>query len=278
MPPVRIHCWGGFGSQLYAALICQRLSRKLGRRSVLVFHTGGVTRRELEIEALLSGTSFHIIDDYSGSPIIKLKLAKVSKIRSALKLALTSLGIFSECNSESDWEYIRWWVFQVRGHYSYIGVNDDEIHHLFCDFQTHNVKTPAVNISLHYRLGDLVGLEQKSFIDPNRIRTALGLAKSLSPGSQTMRISSDSRHLAEDLIQESSRLDFEFPIQDNPISIIHFLADSEVFIATNSKISIWTIMLRIHISPGCINFVPYEIKEALEHNVTSNDSSGIIYY
>ena len=50
LPRVRVHSWGGFGSQLFAMIIAERLIAKKGLRQIMiVFHTSGVTERELEI-------------------------------------------------------------------------------------------------------------------------------------------------------------------------------------------------------------------------------------
>jgi len=54
--PIRVHCWGGFGSQIFACVIAKRLASLFpARKIVLIFHSSGVTRRTLEIPKGFTG-------------------------------------------------------------------------------------------------------------------------------------------------------------------------------------------------------------------------------
>ena len=49
--PIRVHCWGGLGSQLYALSTAYDLKIKYPKRKIkLVLHTGGVTKRVSELD------------------------------------------------------------------------------------------------------------------------------------------------------------------------------------------------------------------------------------
>ena len=50
LPAIKIHIWGGLGSQLYALALKIDLQKKFKtRKVVLVFHNSGVTRRDAEL-------------------------------------------------------------------------------------------------------------------------------------------------------------------------------------------------------------------------------------
>ena len=59
--PLRVHCWGGLGSQLYALAVAYDLQRKYPKRKIkLLLHTGGVTKRVSELD-FIDSIGFEII-------------------------------------------------------------------------------------------------------------------------------------------------------------------------------------------------------------------------
>ena len=65
---LRIHCWGGLGSQLYAvALIYDLLKRFPKRKITLYLHTSGATRRHSEIEGIADIFEIKQVDDFKTS-------------------------------------------------------------------------------------------------------------------------------------------------------------------------------------------------------------------
>ena len=63
--PIRIHCWGGLGSQLYAWALFERLSIRFPKRKLrLVLHTSGVTRRASDLNDLFSVDELITLDDF----------------------------------------------------------------------------------------------------------------------------------------------------------------------------------------------------------------------
>ena len=51
LPALRVHSWGGFGSQLFTAYVVLKLQKQFtNRRIKVVVHTSGVTRRVSEFD------------------------------------------------------------------------------------------------------------------------------------------------------------------------------------------------------------------------------------
>lgn len=68
MPPLKIHCWGGVGSQLYALAVYERLLVRMpNRKIIIVFHSFGVTERIFELSDYVA--DFLIENDYKTTNI-----------------------------------------------------------------------------------------------------------------------------------------------------------------------------------------------------------------
>jgi len=65
LPRIKIHVWGGLGSQLHAWYLAEALMVKHpGRKIKLVFHSSGVTRRTPEICQVLAEFKYIFVDDF----------------------------------------------------------------------------------------------------------------------------------------------------------------------------------------------------------------------
>ena len=65
VPSIKVHCWGGFGSQLFALALCNELKTKFPtRKLILILHSSGVSKRVPEIQELLVFVPYKIRDDY----------------------------------------------------------------------------------------------------------------------------------------------------------------------------------------------------------------------
>ena len=64
---LRIHSWGGLGSQLFALSLIFDLVRKFPKKRIeLIHHTAGVTRRLFEVDFMLnSKTELVVKDDFT---------------------------------------------------------------------------------------------------------------------------------------------------------------------------------------------------------------------
>ena len=62
---LKIHCWGGLGSQLLALNYYLRVQELYPRKRInLVLHTGGITARNSEIDFLSNKINLLKVDDY----------------------------------------------------------------------------------------------------------------------------------------------------------------------------------------------------------------------
>jgi len=274
LPSIKIHCWGGIGSQLFTLAVALDLNKRYPKRPIkFIFHTGGVTRRSLEIDFLPEKFRYEVKDDF-----IEIKVVKNShkfhirkKLIGLLRIVALKSYFLGSANNDAEFNKIKFWVFSIRGHYSLREISKgtaDTILNLYRDNRNLSTKknTTKSEIALHYRLGDLYYSNIKDYIDVNLISNLIiqlcGKYKVTS-----IDIYSDSVTKAMDLLKE-----FAIPCKVNSVKsssfeTINLLLDYEYFIGTNSKISIWVIILRMRNNTRSVNFYPKEIEQQLQINV-----------
>ena len=279
-PKIKIHTWGGLGSQLYAAALAIDLQEGFRYRQIeYISHTSGVTRREPAI--LFYSRNVKEKDDYK----IIISNHENSKYRKnvlffAKKFLLTT-GIIANCNENKETTNLKPWVLSIRGHYSgrEISFNSAKtiLEKINNEFQTLENNTNINAITLHYRLGDLELLSEKSSINAERVKNIL--EEILDRG--TMReiyLYSDSILLAKSKLT-SSRHELNLIAREiSPLKTIHECVHSKVFIGTNSKISIWVAILRATKSLNQISYLPMEIKHMLIGDENSFVHKSIKFY
>ena len=65
LPVLKIHSWGGFGSQLFTAYVILKVQKRYpGRRIKVIVHTSGVTRRVSEFEFAKLGAKVVQVEDF----------------------------------------------------------------------------------------------------------------------------------------------------------------------------------------------------------------------
>ncbi len=164
---LKIHVWGGFGSQLYALALLLKLqnSSVRHRKFELVFHNGGVTLREPEILDLIPlGVDISVVRDFR--PILNYKGQMAAD---TLRNSLKEFGkrLLSESAVVVDlskgYKQLRWWTLSVRGHYKYLPISFDvlqQIQKSLNGFSGSSASSPTKDaLVVHYRLGDLIGLK-----------------------------------------------------------------------------------------------------------------------
>ena len=96
--PINIHVWGGLGSQLFALALVEDLAKKFPKRSLrMIFHTGGVTYRKLDIAPLLSEYKFFVNDDYASHSVTRDSGRSVKNISAKVaqsKISLKKLAVY----------------------------------------------------------------------------------------------------------------------------------------------------------------------------------------
>jgi len=275
----KIHVWGGLGSQLYGLNLYIRLNRESSPfyTNILVLHSGGVTERQSELGPFLdTNDQIELIDDFKVSQTKhRFKSSRFSH-RSFVKAILRFLGVLSCCDTESELSKIRPWCIEIRGHYSQLEVTNESIKEMIERAKQNNKTFPQIDASqkqysIHLRKGDLAEVKPSSSVSDNIIFEIVNKTK---PNvNDSFLISSDSLEFAIDNFKTLSlHVDF---LDTDSWSTVCLLANSKIFIGTNSKLSQWVCIFRNSVFPLGKNFLPKGFEKGLAAN-----RSGVVaeYY
>lgn len=270
--PLRIHSWGGFGSQLNAlAFALEIQNRDFCRPLEIVIHTGGVTERKPEILGLIPDLIRHSVqeDFRPSSQLVKNTTSirtKLSKILNFLKVLRKDIGDFTSIE-------IKPWTLSIRGHYSYFRyskpVIDELISILSIDLNCNDFRQSKV---VHYRLGDLLHLE-KEYVGPEmliQVMTSIDLSD--------WKILTDSPQQAQEMFQKVGApiKSVSFKCIDS-ILVIQAGVSAKYFIGTSSKISIWISLFRTHLNMGN-TYMPKSMKFGMQQMMDESSIHNIHFY
>ena len=247
---VQVHCWGGLGSQLNAWATAEAIKQKFKHKSVeIILHTGGVTKRISEIDFLSPKFEIKIIDDFQSKlddSIISVKFrAFVNRV---LKVILDKIGLILNDERDLILHRVKIWTLSLRGHYSYETLSEQVIYTILTEIE--NYKGKAIesspdstnDLGIHYRLGDLLKLEEKSFVDPEVLgRFYLNFYS--AHVIDRVYVYSDSPNLAHISLSKYLEPSTDYLDKDIWATLVE-LCNHKYFIGTNSKISIWVSLLR----------------------------------
>lgn len=250
-----MHCWGGFGSQLFAVIQCWYLADRFPtRKIVLIIHTSGVTKRNVEITELLSGFSVIIKNDFKepsktnlGASLRASYLEKMKGIAIRIsKYFLTQMGFISLLKNENALKSLKPWIMSLRGHYTNLPIARSHLIKLLNAIveQAGALTTPKITrqtLAVQYRLGDLLNLKQKSYIEPELLTNVV--SELVNPLEiKDITVLSDSPKEATELLDANRR---GWTVKNlSPIETINFCLSSKRFVGTNSKISFWIAIFR----------------------------------
>jgi len=261
--PIRVHSWGGLGSQIFACVIARRLKARFpNRRIVLVFHSAGVTYRGQEVnENLTSSLSTEFVDDYRSRELDKsVEPENESKsLKRVLLKIMENCGFLARLNEEQEFVSISSRVLEVRGHYTRMQLTRYEIDWVADSLnlmEEHQTSFDRESIAIHLRLGDLLTLKSKDHINLDRLDNATKLVQ----GAKKLVIYSDSEpEVVLPLLERNfSKFSLEVLKVATPL-VMSSCMKSRVFIGTNSKISIWIAVLRLSLNLGEVTILPKEI-------------------
>jgi hypothetical protein len=272
---LKIHVWGGFGSQLYALALLLKLqnSSAAHRRFELVFHNGGVTLREPEILDLIpSGVDISVVRDFR--PILNYKRQMANDtLRNSLKecgkrfLSESALVV----DLSKGYKQLRWWTLSVRGHYKYLPISFSILQQVLIslnDASGSSASSPTKGtLVVHYRLGDLIGL--KTIIPEADLVSAIHA--SISDACTSIVLYTDSTNMVRQFphsINNRPVVVLDAPIRD----MFENALSATIFVGTDSKISFWLTYLRLTKDRNSINVMPKAFKSELE--LTIGDSSN----
>jgi hypothetical protein len=274
---IRVHCWGGLGSQLYAWALFEDLKFKFQhRRIVLVLHDNGVTRRKSEISKFFTIAETRQILDFVEPRIVKnntinylpLKFNWSKRfIKKFVKMLLKKTGLVSYCDTNDDFKKIKPWVLSVRGNYYQRIISDNALMQIHSKFQANGflINGQSKESCIHYRLGDLLTLTEKQPNEPSRVFQALKILYSHTQ-IETLHIFSDSPELA---LENLSRYIDASQIKTHSEEILEVfsrLIEAENFIGTSSKISEWVLIFRLHLHMNGLTIVTKEIMDHVNKN------------
>lgn len=288
LPPLRVHCWGGLGSQLFAWALIEEIKNKYPKRRVkLILHQSGVTKRVAEIAEFFPG-EFSIREDFNAQdslivnqPMLEFLTLSKNLVKNMFVKFLTMIGALCTCDSDTNLKSLRIWTIQIRGHYSYRKISKEVI-------ESMNSRAELVgkyflevsdilnsDIAIQYRLGDLLTIDKKSPVNPSRIAKSIVSVETFQPVKKLV-VFSDSLDVALHRLSP-----FAKKIEGRNTSAWNTLRELQnfrYFIATNSKISVWAILIRVYFSPDLINFAPVEFRDQLESNLYPKSVAEHIEY
>jgi hypothetical protein len=278
---------------MYAWALFERLQVKFpNKKFKLVFHTGGVTKRLPDLESLFAKDEKDFVQDFESSqnsisgksPNKKLgSTIKKSFIR-AIKQVLISTGFVASANNETEFSKLKPWAISVRGHYSELRIDLETILLMKARAGSSSSKF-SVNIKqskdldvLHYRLGDLLLLAEKSPIDTKRITNAIQEAKAGT--TRDLWVLSDSPSQAVELLRREDP-EIRVKLDDGSLDAWQSLiamSNANIFIGTNSKLSIWAIIFRALILKEAPSYISIEVKHHVVANLADAELSGVHFY
>lgn len=279
-----IHCWGGLGSQLFTLSLAEDLSKILPNRKIqLVFHTDGVTSRHMELDFIPKNFNYNIVDDYQDDIGSSKKLiSDFYFLRMIIKKLLKSISILVTANDDSQFDKIKPWVLEIRGHYSDRTISEPTLKRIYTYFS----KAPlnfgyqleqSNYVGLHYRLGDLVEKNIKSYISGEVISKLIKDNTLIS--NSKIDIFSDSPDVAVKILESNGLVNYYSDTDSKSFDIICKLTQYKFFIGTNSKITIWVVMFRLAIDINSYNFIPKQIESQIRKNIFNVDlANNLIFY
>lgn len=280
-----IHCWGGLGSQLYAWAMAEMVQIKYPRRKIeIVFHSSGVTKRYSDLNFLGSVFNVKFTDDYiSNSQSNKAPKTVNYSTKILLKKFLYLTKITLYCNTNDEFNCIKPWTLSLRGHYSYINLDVNIVEKMLFKICKEYEMPPFKSIkqdktlSVHYRLGDLQHLENKTYTDPNNLGGCIEKIM-LSEECKSLTVYSDDEAAAQQLLHDFIPAETVFT-NSGVWSTLFDLICTNYFVGTNSKISLWAVIFRKIIDNHSWVYLPKQMKAALESNLLNVvDPTNTYYY
>ena len=261
---IRIHSWGGLGSQLFALGTAYQAHQRIPfRKIVLVIHSSGVTFRSLELNFKNEWLRIEFVNDFKdlveGAKTIPSSI--LFKFRRVPLILLNALGFMNSLNTDSEMKRLKPWVISIRGHYSHKKIDSDTLSFLAKILEI-NLMREGWNstIGVHYRLGDLLTLESKSFISEKSLVRQLVLVGGMYEIDEIDVFTDSPGEAKQLLLPIGTNLNV---ISIETLATIKELIGHKVFVGTNSKISIWITLFRLAANPKSINYLPTKSRQEL---------------
>ena len=271
--PIRVHAWGGLGSQLHAWLLFELLKIRFPRRTIqIVFHSSGVTRRVPELSKYFDDSDTITLDDFSiDRAESEIARSRHYSLRKLVKDLLQITGFFAYSNDSKAFSKIKPWVLEIRGHYSRLEIGLNELEIMRKRAISKNLPFfPLAESSFDYigvqlRLGDLLEIASKKPIAQEILAPVLGVEIAQNPNS-TVYVFSDSPNEVSSYLGDELAKKCDFSrANDSAWSTIDALVQSKVFVGSTSKLSTWINIYRSLYLPNLRNYMPSMMKEIIEN-------------
>ena len=182
-------------------------------------------------------------------------------------------------STDKEFKRVRPFVKQFRGHYSNRYITPRTISAINNSAKSttgeliSSKDEVSRELSIHYRLGDLLTLPMKKPLDSKRVSNLIQRICRENNLSHLL-ISSDSPEFAIQNLQLSSFIKFHL-VHGDSFKTIQQLQNSYIFVGTNSKISLWIALIRIYFKEYKDSWMP---KEMMGHLVNNIDNSLLRRY
>ena len=274
---LKIHCWGGLGSQLLALNYYLRVQELYPRkRIILVLHTGGITARNSEIDFLSNKINLLKVDDYrAGSNDKQSHTTDSNSIFNFVKASVKSIANNFRFVITDDKKVlkVKFWTFSVRCTYTSNILRKQDIVHM-ADILGITSNSAEQNFTgVHYRMGDLPTLKPSALVPLDSISKIINDLNKAGAVIDKVRIYSDSI-VENSNLQLPKEIDSEWKSVDT-LQTISDLSKAHYFIGTSSKVSLWVAIFRWALNtPGDV-YLPTSIISQFDQLTNIDRSSSV---
>ena len=274
---LKIHCWGGLGSQLLALNYYLRVQELYPRkRIILVLHTGGITARNSEIDFLSNKINLLKVDDYrAGSNDKQSHTTDSNSIFNFVKASIKSLANNFRFVITDDIKVlkVKFWTFSVRCTYTSNILRKQDIVHM-ADILGITSNSAEQNFTgVHYRMGDLPTLKPSALVPLDSISKIINDLNKAGAVIDKVRIYSDSI-VENSNLQLPKEIDSKWKSVDT-LQTISELSKAQYFIGTSSKVSLWVAIFRWALNTAGDVYLPSSIMNQFDQ-LTNIDRSGSV--
>ena len=242
-----------------------------------VNHTSGVSRRTTEFDFDSLGVASRQIEDFKRREVTatgfisdKVILGRFFQfLRVLIVRFLKGTKIIVEANGDTSFSSIKPWTLALRGHYTNISLEKDlvkDLYELLINSQNHT-KVNSSKIVIHYRLGDLLTLKEKSPVSTERLDAILSsiISKDVVP----MLLTDSSQDEFSKYVSQSSMLQKCIPVTLDPLHTLQLCIGADVFVGTGAKISLWAAIFRQFLLKQT-SYLPNELKWSAKNGFSVN--------
>lgn len=275
LPTIKVHCWGGLGSQLYGLALAHHLkSECIGRRVTLILHTSGVTKRKSELTSLSKSIKVRELDDFQESNFQSSTIGGTKRFKQYFKGILLKTRIILDDNVMKSSSSIKPWTISIRGHYtdfSFPNFTLRDISQIVMSQLNSLSASNKFDILVHYRLGDLITLDSKNPLSAK----SFGFL-SLLPG-QIFLVSDSLDVGVHELKNVLNREVLPVPSKGG-FDVLGHALNSTCFVGSSSKVSDWAILFRLMLFPELDNYAPASRKSTLARLCATQDSRSLQFF